>query len=233
MKNFCLCENKISKCGAFNTSEEVLICGFHKAELAYYLSQIATIVHTCMVVEDADSYRAAKPAFDIHYPDPTPMLDCLADMVTELADVADAAVFPPELLEFIRSIGHVGCNASRSHLLSAARYIREMADGGPLVENAIRQYAVRKILVGEWPEREGDVRFIGLAEIFRLVYTAFPLDLVDAMPGCAVPCIACGWRSSLDGPSPRAGWPYRCLNRQCMYADVEAIRDRVRALIIP
>lgn len=146
MKNFCLCENELSKCGAFNTSEGVLICGFHKAELSHYLSQIATIVHTCMVVEDADSYRAAEPAFDIHYPDPTPMLDCLADVIAELADVADAAVFPPELLEFIRSIGRVGCKENRSHLLSAARYIRGMADGGPLVENAIRQYAVKKYL---------------------------------------------------------------------------------------
>lgn len=233
MNHFCLCENTLSECGAFDMPEGVLVCGFHKAELSHYLNQIATIVHTCMVVEDADSYRAAEPAFDIHYPDPTSMLDCLADVIAELADVADAAVFPPELLEFIRSIGRVGCKENRSHLLSAARYIRGMADGGPLVENAIRQYAVKKILVGEWPEREGDVRFIGLAEIFRRVYTAFPLDLVDAMPDCATPCMVCGWRSSLDGPVPRPGWPYRCLNRQCVYADMEAICDRVRALIIP
>lgn len=233
MNHFCLCENKLSECGAFDMPEGVLVCGFHKAELSHYLSQIATIVHTCMVVEDADSYRATEPAFYIHYPDPTSMLDCLADVIAELADVADAAVFPPELLEFIRSIGRVGCKENRSHLLSAARYIRGMADGGPLVENAIRQYAVKKILVGEWPEREGDVRFIGLAEIFRLVHTAFPLDLVDAMPDYATPCVACGWRSALDGPAPRPGWPYRCLNRQCVYADLEAIRDTARALIIP
>lgn len=233
MKNFCLCENKISKCGAFDMPEGVLVCGFHKAELASYLSQIAAIVHTCMVVEDADNYRAAVPAFDIHYPDPAPMLDCLADVMVELADVADASVFPPELLEFIRSAGYVRGKGSRSHLLSVARHIRSMADGGPLVEDTIRQYAVKKILVGEWPECEGDVRFIGLAEIFRRVYTAFPLDLVDAMPDCAAPCMVCGWRSALDGPVPRPGWPYRCLNRQCVYADMEAIRDRVRALIIP
>lgn len=233
MKNFCLCENEISKCGAFDMPEGVLVCGFHKAELASYLSQIAAIVHTCMVAEAAYRYRVAEPVFDIHYPDPTPMLDCLADVVAELADVADDSVFRPELLEFIRSVGYLGRYASRSHLLAAAHQIRGMADGGPLVEDAIRQYAVRKILIGEWPEREGDVRFIGLAEIFRLVRAAFPLDLVDDMPATAAPCMACGWRSSLDGPAPRPGWPYRCLNRQCVYADLEAIRDTVRALIIP
>lgn len=233
MKNFCLCENEVSKCGAFDMPEGVLVCGFHKAELASYLSQIAAIVHTCMVVEAAYRYRVAEPVFDIHYPDPTPMLDCLADVVAELADVADDSVFRPELLEFIRSVGYLGRYASRSHLLAAAHQIRGMADGGPLVEDAIRQYAVRKILIGEWPEREGDVRFIGLAKIFRLVRAAFPLDLVDDMPATATPCMACGWRSSLDGPAPRPGWPYRCLNRQCVYADLEAIRDTVRALIIP
>ena len=232
MKNFCLCENKISKCGAFDMPEGVLVCGFHKAALASYLSQIAAVVHTCMVVEDADSYRVAEPLFDIHYPDPAPMLDCLADVVAELADVADASVFPPGLLEFIRCVGCVRGGVSRSHLLSAARYIRGMADGGPLVENAIRQYAVKKILVGEWPMHEGDVRFVGLAEICQLVFRAFPLDLVDCMPDDATPCMACGWRSSLDGPAPRPGWPCRCLNSHCVYADAAAIRDRVRALII-
>lgn len=233
MKNSCLCENKLSKCGAFNMPEGVLVCGFHKAELASYLSQIATVVHTCMVVEYADSYRVSKPIFDIHYPDPTPMLDCLAAVIVELADVADAAVFTPELLEFIRSVGRAEHKANRRLLLSAARYIRGMADGGPLVEDVIRQYAVRKILVGEWPGPEGGVRFVGLAEIVRLVYRAFPLDLVDHMPDEAIPCVACGWRSALAGCCPRPGWPHRCLNGHCVYADVKAIRDRVRALIIP
>lgn len=181
MKKFCLCENELSKCGAFDMPEWVLVCGFHKGDLAWYLSQIAAVVHACMVVEGADRYRAAEPAFDIHYPDPTPMLDCLANVVGELADVADDTVFPPELLEFIRSLGYLGHSASRSHLLAAAHYIRRMADGGPLVEDTIRQYAVRKILLGERPEREGGVRFVGLQEILPLARKAFPLDLVDDM----------------------------------------------------
>ena len=233
MKKFCLCENELSKCGAFDMPEGVLVCGFHKGNLAYYLSQIAAVVHTCMVVEDADSYRAAEPAFDIHYPDPTPMLDCLADVVAALADVADDTVFPPELLEFIRSVGYLGCTASRSHLLSAAHHIRRMADGGPLVEDTIRQYAVLKILVGEWPECEGDVRFVGLQEIFPLARRAFPLDLVDNMPDDATPCMACGWRSALPCSSSHPGWPHRCLNQYCAYADTEAIDDRVRSLLFP
>lgn len=233
MKNSCLCENELTKCGAFNTPEGVLVCGFHKGDLAWYLSQIAAVVHACMVVEGADRYRAAEPAFDIHYPDPTPMLDCLANVVGELADVADDTVFPPELLEFIRSLGYLGRSASRSHLLAAAHYIRRMADGGPLVENAIRQYAVRKILLGERPEREGGVRFVGLQEILPLARRAFPLDLVDDMPGGAVPCMACGWRSTLPYSSRHPGWSHRCLNQYCVYADTEAIDDMVHTLLFP
>lgn len=233
MNNFCICENKLSKCGAFDMPEGVLVCGFHKAELVYYLSQIASVVHTCMVVEGADRYRVLEPALDIHYPDPAPMLDYLADVIAELADVANDTVFSPELLEFIRSVGYLGCQTSRSHLLSAAHHIELMADGGPLVEDTIRQYAVQKILVGERPVREGWVRFVGLQEIFLLAGRAFPLDLADDMPVDATPCIACGWRSALPDPSSHSGLPHRCLNQSCAYADAEAIRDRVRALIIP
>lgn len=65
MKKFCLCENKLSKCGDFDTPEDVLVCGFHKGNLAYYLSQIAAVVHACMVVENAGRCRAAEPVFDI------------------------------------------------------------------------------------------------------------------------------------------------------------------------
>lgn len=83
----------VSTSGAPRSRREVL-----QAELAHYLSQIATIVHACMVVEDADSYRAAGPAFDIQYPDPTPMLDCLADVMVELADVANICFLPPATL---------------------------------------------------------------------------------------------------------------------------------------
>ena len=233
MKKFCLCENKLSKCGDFDTPEDVLVCGFHKGNLAYYLSQIAAVVHACMVVENAGRYRAAEPVFDIRYPDPTPMLDCLANVVGELADVADKTVFSPELLEFIRSVGYLGHSASRSHLLSAAHYIRRMADDGPLVEDTIRQYTVRKILLGEWPECEGDVRFVGLQEIMSLARRAFPLDLVDDMPCGAVPCMACGWRSALPCSSRYPGWPHRCLNQYCAYADTEAIDDCVHTLLFP
>lgn len=233
MKKFCLCENKLSKCGDFDTPEDVLVCGFHKGNLAYYLSQIAAVVHACMVVENAGRYRAAEPVFDVRYPDPTPMLDCLANVVGELADVADKTVFSPELLEFIRSVGYLGHSASRSHLLSAAHYIRRMADDGPLVEDTIRQYAVRKILLGEWPECEGGVRFVGLQEILPLARKAFPLDLVHDMPCGAVPCMACGWRSALPYSSRYPGWPHRCLNQYCAYADMEAIDDCVHALLFP
>lgn len=233
MKKFCLCENKLSKCGDFDTPEDVLVCGFHKGNLAYYLSQIAAVVHACMVVENAGRYRAAEPVFDIRYPDPTPMLDCLANVVGELADVADKTVFSPELLEFIRSVGYLGHSASRSHLLAAAHYIRRMADDGPLVEDTIRQYTVRKILLGEWPECEGGVRFVGLQEILPLARKAFPLDLVDDMPGGTVPCVACGWRSALPCSSRYPGWPHRCLNQCCAYADTEAIDDCVHTLLFP
>lgn len=233
MKKFCLCENKLSKCGDFDTPEDVLVCGFHKGNLAYYLSQIAAVVHACMVVENAGRYRAAEPVFDIRYPDPTPMLDCLANVVGELADVADKTVFSPELLEFIRSVGYLGHSASRSHLLAAAHYIRRMADDGPLVEDTIRQYTVRKILLGEWPECEGGVRFVGLQEILPLARRAFPLDLVDDMPGGTVPCVACGWRSALPCSSRYPGWPHRCLNQYCAYADTEAIDDCVHTLLFP
>lgn len=233
MKNFCLCENELTRCDAFDMPEGVLVCGFHKGDLAYYLSRIATVVHTCMVVEDADTYRAAEPAFDIHYPDPTPMLDCLADVIVELAGVADAAGFPSDLIAFIRSVGRAEHKANRRLLLSVARRVRGMADGGPLVEDTIRQYAVQKILVGERPVCEGDVGFVGLQEIFLLAARAFPLDLVDEMPDDAIPCMACGWRSALPGPSPHPGLPHRCLNQYCAYADTEAIDDRVRALIFP
>lgn len=231
MKNFCLCENELSKCGSFDTPEDVLVCGFHKGNLAYYLSQIAAVVHACMVVENAGRYRAVEPAFDIHYPDPTPMLDCLTDVIAELADVADDTVFSPELLEFICSLGYLGHSASRSHLLSAAHYIRRMADGGPLVEDMIRQCVVRKILLGERPEREGGVRFVGLQEILPLARRAFPLDLVDDMPGGAAPCMACGWRSALPCSSRYPGWPHRCLNQYCAYADTDTIDDWVHTLL--
>lgn len=233
MKNFCLCENKLSSCGAHSQKESVLVCGFHWGDLAFYLSQIATVIHTCMVVEDAGSYRVAEPVCDIHYPDPTPMLDCLADVVTELVEVAGDDVFPYEWLASIRDRGYADLKADRAYLLSVARRIRGLADGGPLVDYLVRQYAVKKLLVGEWPECEGDVRFVGLAEIHWLVYTAFPLDLVDDMPDNATPCIACGWRSSLGGSDPSRVWPHRCLNRQCPCASPEDIDDRVHALIIP
>lgn len=232
MKN-CLCENELSKCGAFGTPQGVLVCGFHKGDLEYYLSQIAAVVHACMVVEGADRYRAVEPAFDIHYPDPTPMLDCLTGVIAELAGVANDTVFPPGLLEFIRSLGYLGHNASRSHLLAAAHHIRRMADIGPLVEDTIRQYAVRKILLGERPEREGGEKFVGLQEILPLARRAFPLDLVDDMPCGAVPCMACGWRSALPYSSSHPGWSHRCLNQYCAYADTEAIDDMVHTLLFP
>lgn len=46
---------------------------------------------------------------------------------------------------FTTAAGHISVATPFSReFIAAARYIRAMADGGPLVEDAIRQYAVKK-----------------------------------------------------------------------------------------
>lgn len=70
----------------------------------------------------------------------------------------------------------------------------------------------------------------GLADLFPLVRKIYPLDLIDDMPTKASPCLACGWRSSLDGIGYHRGRVCSCLNSYCVYANMKAIGNRVDCL---
>ena len=230
MKNFCLCEGWAHECGGPGPSDGKLVCGSHYGDLALYLEQIADLTHRCAEIADASDWRMTEPLFDIHYPDPRPMLDCLADVAAEIIDVTGDNVFFPDWLACVRRVGYSEFKKDSRYLFAITRCIMEMAAFGPLVDCVARQPAVKKLLMGDWSILEGGERFVGLPEIYLLVHRMFPLDLVSDMYDDTYPCVACGWRSSLDVYTQYPGGSRRCLNRYCVYADLQAIEDRVRAL---
>lgn len=82
MSNICICANKLESCERFGAPG--LLCGAHRADLAFYLRRLAAITHTCMVVASPSDYQMIEPLFEIHYPDPRPLLGCIADVVGEV-----------------------------------------------------------------------------------------------------------------------------------------------------
>lgn len=225
MSNICICANKLESCERF--SAPGLLCGAHRADLAFYLSQLAAITHTCMVVASPSDYQMIEPLFEIHYPDPRPLLGCIADVVGEVVDTVTEDMGVPWQFGSLFGVDRTELRKNYSLLLATASSIVNLAGKGSLVDYIASRQVVAKILLGEWPERDIGARFVGLADIFLLVRKIFPLDLIDDMPIKTDPCIACGWRSSLSEVGYRRGRECSCLNSYCVYANPKAISDRV------
>lgn len=228
MSNICICVNKLESCERF--SAPGLLCGAHRADLAFYLSQLAAITHTCMVVASPSDYQMIEPLFEIHYPDPRPLLGCIADVVGEVVDSVTKDMGAPWQFGSLFSVDRTELRKNYSLLLGTANRISKLADTGSLVDYIASRQVAAKILIGEWPERDIAARFVGLADLFPLVRKIYPLDLIDDMPTKASPCLACGWRSSLDGIGYHRGRVCSCLNSYCVYANMKAIGDRVDCL---
>lgn len=225
MSNICICVNKLESCERF--SAPGLLCGAHRADLAFYLSQLAVITHTCMVVASPSDYQMIEPLFEIHYPDPRPLLDCIADVVGEVVDSVTKDMGAPWQFGSLFGVDRTELRKNYSLLLGAANRIAKLADTGSLVDYIASRQVAAKILIGEWSERDIAARFVGLADLFSLVRKIYPLDLIDDMPTKASPCLACGWRSSLSEVGYRRGRECSCLNSYCVYANLKAISDRV------
>ena len=225
MSNICICANKLESCERF--SAPGLLCGAHRADLAFYLSQLAAITHTCMVVASPSDYQMIEPLFEIHYPDPRPLLGCIADVVGEVVDSVTEDMCVPWQFGSLFGVDRTELRKNYSLLLATASSIVNLAGKGSLVDYIASRQVAAKILLGEWPERDIGARFVGLADIFLLVRKIFPLDLIDDMPIKTDPCIACGWWSSLSGVGYRRGRECSCLNSYCVYANPKAISDRV------
>lgn len=225
MSNICICANKLESCERF--SAPGLLCGAHRAGLAFYLSQLAAITHTCMVVASPSDYQTIEPLFEIHYPDPRPLLGCIADVMGEVVGSVTEDVGAPWTFGSLFTVDRAELRKNYSLLRDVANRIVKLVDTGSLVDYLASRQVAAKILIGEWPERDIAARFVGLAYIFPLVRKIYPLDLIDDMPTKTSPCLACGWRSSLDGLGYRRGRECSCLNSQCVYANAKAISDRV------
>lgn len=225
MSNICICANKLEYCEHF--SAPGLLCGAHRADLAFYLSQLAAITHTCMVVASPSDYQMIEPLFEIHYPDPRPLLGCIAGVVGEVVGSIVEDMGAPWTFGSLFSVDRTELRKNYSLLLGTANRIAKLADTGSLVDYIASRQVAAKILIGEWPERGIAARFVGLADLFPLVRKIYPLDLIDDMPTKASPCLACGWRSSLDGIGYHRGRECSCLNSCCVYANLKAISDRV------
>nr|DAY29545.1 MAG TPA: hypothetical protein [Caudoviricetes sp.] len=228
MSNICICANKLECCERFTAPG--LLCGAHQADLAFYLSQLATITHACMVVASPGDYQMIEALFEIHYPDPHPLLGCIADVVGEVVGSVVEDMDAPWTFGSLFSVDRTELRKNYSLLLGTANRIAKLADTGSLVDYIASRQVAAKILIGEWPERDIAARFVGLADLFPLVRKIYPLDLIDDMPTKASPCLACGWRSSLDRIGYHRGRVCSCLNSYCVYANMKAIGDRVDCL---